>query len=69
MSLPKGLQCKDCTIRLLREVKSFDPNFNFWSCADVDILDVPNHFEKCSGNGRYVQDKCVCNDGNEVLIN
>ncbi|CAL8104042.1 unnamed protein product [Orchesella dallaii] len=62
VSLPKGLQCKDCTIRLLREVKSFDPNFNFWSCGDVDIIEIPNYVERCSGNGKYLDGKCVCDD-------
>lgn len=49
-------------------MKSFDPNFNFWSCADVDVLESPNHFEKCSGNGKYLDEKCVCDDGNGTIL-
>lgn len=38
VTLPKELQCKDCTIRLIRQASEWGKSYMFWSCADVDII-------------------------------
>ena len=37
VQLPPDFECPDCTVRLLREAKEWSNDYNFWSCADVDI--------------------------------
>lgn len=38
ISLPKDLECKGCTVRLIREAREWGKSYKFWSCADVDIV-------------------------------
>lgn len=38
VQLPKDLECRDCTIRLIRQASEWGKNYMFWSCADVDII-------------------------------
>ncbi|KAK4296451.1 hypothetical protein Pmani_031050 [Petrolisthes manimaculis] len=54
-------ECKDCTIRLLREAKEWGSRYQFWSCANVDIVSRRNYRETCSNNGRYMVSQCRCN--------
>lgn len=42
VSLPKNFECRDCTIRLIRQASEWGKNYMFWSCADVDI--IPREF-------------------------
>lgn len=59
--LPSNLTCEDCTIRLLRQVPAFDPNFVFWSCGDVNIVPRESYVETCSNRGTLHSDgKCHC---------
>ncbi len=38
VQLPKDLECRDCTIRLIRQATEWGKSYMFWSCADVDII-------------------------------
>lgn len=38
ITLPKDLECKGCTVRLIREAREWGKTYKFWSCADVDIV-------------------------------
>jgi hypothetical protein len=38
VQLPKNLECRDCTIRLIRQASEWGKSYMFWSCADVDII-------------------------------
>ena len=65
VALPKDLKCIDCSIRLVREASEWGGKYQFWSCADVDILPQKETFlEICSGRGRaYVGGRCRCDPG------
>ncbi|KAF2359756.1 DOMON domain [Trinorchestia longiramus] len=63
ITLPKDTLCSGCTLRLLRQASEWGPRYQFWSCADVDIVKRRFLREKCSGNGIYMVDKCRCNKG------
>ena len=38
IQLPKDFECRDCTMRLIRQASEWGGNYRFWSCADVDII-------------------------------
>ena len=38
VTLPEGVECLDCSIRLVRQANEWGGRYNFWSCADVDIV-------------------------------
>ena len=38
MSLPADLECLDCSIRLVRQASEWGKRYQFWSCADVNIM-------------------------------
>ena len=38
VKLPKDFECRDCSIRLLRQAGEWGKSYTFWSCADVDII-------------------------------
>jgi hypothetical protein len=38
ISLPAGLQCDNCTIRLTQSMGDIDNGNDYYSCADVRIL-------------------------------
>lgn len=40
--------------------------YRFWSCSDVDIVPAKKFKETCSGNGRAVVGRCVCNKGTNM---
>ncbi|XP_074597944.1 uncharacterized protein LOC141852736 isoform X2 [Brevipalpus obovatus] len=67
ITLPKGLVCRGCTLRLLRQAREWGHRYTFWSCADVDIVPVTNIMQDrksvCSGNGHFnfYDGKCYCN--------
>ena len=50
VDIPNDLECKDCTIRLVRQALEWSNRYLFWSCADVDILQPRDYAEDCSGN-------------------
>ncbi|CAL8102783.1 unnamed protein product [Orchesella dallaii] len=60
VDLPQNLTCHDCTIRLLRQVPEFSPDFQFLSCSDVDIVDGHQYTETCSGHGYSSGGRCSC---------
>ena len=37
IDIPSDLECKDCTIRLVRQALEWGDKYYFQSCADVDI--------------------------------
>ncbi|KAK8741658.1 hypothetical protein OTU49_002323, partial [Cherax quadricarinatus] len=61
ITLPTDLECIGCTIRLLRQATEWGGKYQFWSCADVDIVQRNSYRETCSGNGRYMVARCRCN--------
>ncbi|KZS04520.1 Uncharacterized protein APZ42_032839 [Daphnia magna] len=61
VQLPKDLECRDCTIRLIRQASEWGKNYMFWSCADVDIIPRPEYRETCSGHGKDIAGRCRCN--------
>lgn len=60
IQIPSNATCQGCTIRLLRQVPEFSPNFQFISCADVDIVPKHRYVERCSGHGYYNGGRCTC---------
>lgn len=61
LTLPDGLECADCTIRLLRQALEWQSSYNFWSCADVAIVSSGGYREDCSGgHGRALAGRCRC---------
>ena len=38
VTLPPDVECRGCAIRLLREANEWSGSYEFWSCADVDIV-------------------------------
>ncbi|XP_021958125.1 uncharacterized protein LOC110854037 [Folsomia candida] len=60
IDLPENSTCVGCTIRLLRQVPEFAPDFQFISCADVDIVSRQNFIENCNGHGYVIGGRCTC---------
>ena len=60
VDIPADLECKDCTIRLLRQALEWSQRYLFWSCADVDIVQPGKYREECSGHGRPIAGRCRC---------
>ncbi|XP_045106315.1 uncharacterized protein LOC123501521, partial [Portunus trituberculatus] len=63
VTLPAELECRDCSIRLIRQAVEWGKKYMFWSCSDVDIVPRSEYRERCSGNGRLMVSKCRCNKG------
>ena len=61
MSIPSDLECKDCTIRLVRQALEWSKRYLFWSCADVDIVQAGDYSEDCNGHGKAFAGRCNCN--------
>ncbi|OWA50794.1 hypothetical protein BV898_15301 [Hypsibius exemplaris] len=64
VTLPKGLTCQNCVLRLLKlgGMASPDrpaPTYYFNTCSDINVIDedVP---KKCSGNGKWTGTACEC---------
>lgn len=38
LRLPSDLECRNCTLRLIRQAVEWGKSYRFFSCADVDIL-------------------------------
>lgn len=57
-------ECRGCSIKLLREAREWG-QYQFWSCADVDILQNPQNSvnKQCSGHGQLQDGKCNCSPG------
>ena len=49
MEIPRDLECKDCTVRLVRQALEWGKRYLFWSCGDVDIIPAREYAEDCSG--------------------
>ena len=61
MALPADLKCIDCSIRLVRQASEWGGRYQFWSCADVDILPQKETFLNiCSGHGKSYSGRCRC---------
>ena len=60
VDIPADLECKNCTIRLLRQALEWSQRYLFWSCADVDIVQPGKYREECSGHGRPIAGRCRC---------
>lgn len=60
VSLPEDLECIDCSLRLVRQAKEWGKRYQFWSCADVDILPPRDFLQTCSGHGRAFNGRCRC---------
>ena len=60
VDIPADLECKNCTIRLLRQALEWSQRYLFWSCADVDIVQPGQYREECSGHGRPIAGRCRC---------
>lgn len=61
VSIPSDLECKDCTIRLVRQALEWSKRYLFWSCADVDIVQAGDYSEDCNGHGKAFAGRCNCN--------
>uniref|UniRef100_A0A915IMZ1 Uncharacterized protein n=1 Tax=Romanomermis culicivorax TaxID=13658 RepID=A0A915IMZ1_ROMCU len=57
VTLPRE-ECENCAIRLMRQAAEWSEGYQFWSCADVNILIDPK--EKCSHHGKFENDRCQC---------
>jgi hypothetical protein len=69
VELPENSTCHGCTIRLLRQVPEFAPNFQFISCADVDIVSKHQYVENCNGHGYVIGGgRCTCYSSKEIII-
>jgi len=60
LEIPEDLECKDCTIRLLRQAGEWGSNYKFWSCSDVDIVKRKDFVNTCSGHGKNLSGRCRC---------
>jgi len=60
VSIPTDLECRDCSIRLVRQASEWGKKYKFWSCSDVDILPPGNFVQTCSGKGRAFSGRCRC---------
>ena len=62
IQIPEGMECSKCTIRLLRQALEWGGNYQFWSCADVDIVPMKGLTDKqlCSSNGLYNDQLGTC---------
>ncbi len=60
LHLSEGLECRDCTLRLVRQALEWRSSYVFWSCADVDIVPAGEYSEACSGRGRALAGRCRC---------
>ena len=61
VALPADLKCIDCSIRLVRQANEWGKKYQFWSCADVDILPKSENFLNiCSGHGKSYSGRCRC---------
>ena len=60
VEIPSDLECKDCTIRLVRQALEWSKRYLFWSCADVDIVQAGQYAEDCSGHGKALAGRCRC---------
>lgn len=60
VTLPAGLTCPDCTIRLQRQAEEWGPTYRFWSCADVDIVGEDTYSKTCSNLGSPTGSGCAC---------
>ena len=49
VDIPRDLECKDCTVRLVRQALEWGKRYLFWSCGDVDIIPARKYAEDCSG--------------------
>ncbi|KAH6941637.1 hypothetical protein HPB50_021001 [Hyalomma asiaticum] len=58
--LPGSVACRGCSIRLLRQASEWGGKYLFWSCADVDLVPVPEFNVICSGHGRIDGGRCHC---------
>ncbi|KAH7971442.1 hypothetical protein HPB49_024151 [Dermacentor silvarum] len=58
--LPGSVTCRGCSIRLLRQASEWGGKYLFWSCADVDLVPVPEFNVICSGHGRIDGGRCHC---------
>ena len=61
IDIPSDLECKDCTIRLVRQALEWGDKYYFQSCADVDIVKPGEYAEDCSGHGTPFAGRCRCN--------
>ncbi|XP_037068629.1 uncharacterized protein LOC119089931 [Pollicipes pollicipes] len=59
VTMPEGVECLDCSIRLMRQAREFGDKYQFWSCADVDIIGN-DYREDCNGHGRASFGRCRC---------
>ena len=55
MEIPRDLECKDCTIRLVRQALEWGKRYLFWSCGDVDIIPAREYAEDCSGKACLIK--------------
>ncbi|KAK2722151.1 hypothetical protein QYM36_002636 [Artemia franciscana] len=63
VQLPQDFRCRDCTLRLVRKASEWGEGYQFFSCADVDILPRQEYREDCSGHGRILPGRpliCRC---------
>ncbi|CAG0884808.1 unnamed protein product [Darwinula stevensoni] len=57
---PADFECEDCTIRLIRQAVEWGNSYQFWSCADVDVVKRSDYREDCSGHGKSFAGRCLC---------
>lgn len=60
ISLPQGLVCNNCHMRLQRQATEWGKKYIFRSCADVKV--GPGNIEEC-GDGEWDGEGCVCPRG------
>lgn len=60
VAIPNLNECRDCVIRLTRQATEWGTNYQFMSCADVDIVKNEDYVEDCLGRGNAQGSYCEC---------
>ncbi|CAJ0931891.1 unnamed protein product, partial [Mesorhabditis belari] len=62
ISLPKQFECQNCALRLSHQATEYGTEYQFFSCADVNIVNTIPDGDSCSGNGQRMNGECECDD-------
>ena len=62
INIPSSLECPGCVLKLTRQATEWR-NYEFYSCADVDIVTSENYINDCSGKGTPSGLSCSCDKG------
>lgn len=63
VELPPNFECKDCAIRMTTQATEYGNSYFFYSCADINIVNVIPDGDTCVGNGNRMNGVCQCFDG------